>query len=227
MPSVYYQMNIKKRSQFNIIGDGSNLINLKNISNDNSNIIFHGKQIRGDMVKFYKASDFLIVSLIDKSIFSVIVPAKTKGLGEIVNNKHLTLRTSVVGPELKTDGEELFHWFMNQQSDISGFTKTIWSGVTTLELAKAIKWSIDSDISGLYHVTNNSSISKYELLKLFQKYTKKDIDIKSVNGKNIDKSFIDTRKELNYAIPSYEEMVKNMIDLMKNNKLYKQYKVSS
>ena len=155
------------------------------------------------------------------------VYAKTKGLGEIVNNKHLTLRTSVVGPELKTDGEELFHWFMNQQSDISGFTKTIWSGVTTLELAKAIKWSIDSDISGLYHVTNNSSISKYELLKLFQKYTKKDIDIKSVNGKNIDKSFIDTRKELNYAIPSYEEMVKNMIDLMKNNKLYKQYKVSS
>ena len=227
MPSVYYQMNIKKRSQFNIIGDGSNLINLKNISNDNSNIIFHGKQIRGDMVKFYKASDFLIVSLIDKSIFSVIVPAKTKGLGEIVNNKHLTLRTSVVGPELKTDGEELFHWFMNQQSDISGFTKTIWSGVTTLELAKAIKWSIDSDISGLYHVTNNSSISKYELLKLFQKYTKKNIDIKSVNGKNIDKSFIDTRKELNYAIPSYEEMVKNMIDLMKNSKLYKQYKVSS
>ena len=155
------------------------------------------------------------------------VYAKSKGLGEIVNNKHLTLRTSVVGPELKTDGEELFHWFMNQQSDISGFTKTIWSGVTTLELAKAIKWSIDSDISGLYHVTNNSSISKYELLKLFQKYTKKDIDIKSVNGKNIDKSFIDTRKELNYAIPSYEEMVKNMIDLMKNNKLYKQYKVSS
>ena len=155
------------------------------------------------------------------------VYAKTKGLGEIVNNKHLTLRTSVVGPELKTDGEELFHWFMNQQSDISGFTKAIWSGVTTLELAKAIKWSIDNDISGLYHVTNNSSISKYELLKLFQKYTKKDIDIKSVNGKNIDKSFIDTRKELNYAIPSYEEMVKNMIDLMKNSKLYKQYKVSS
>ena len=42
--------------------------------------------------------------------------AKSKGLGEIINMNHLTLRTSVIGPELKTDGEELFHWFI-----------TIWS----------------------------------------------------------------------------------------------------
>ena len=113
--------------------------------------------------------------------------AKTKGLGEVVNDKHLTLRTSVVGPELKNDGKELFHWFMSQKSDISGFTKAIWSGVTTIELAKAVKWSIDNSITGLYHVTNNSSISKYELLKLFQKHTKKNINIKPVDGNNVDK----------------------------------------
>ena len=154
------------------------------------------------------------------------VYAKSKGLGEIVNNKHLTLRTSVVGPELKTDGEELFHWFMNQQGDISGFTKAIWSGVTTIELAKAVKWSIDHHITGLYHVTNNSSISKYELLKLFQKYTKKDIDIKSVDGKNIDKSFINTRLLMNYQIPSYDEMISDMVSLIVNNRaLYSQYKI--
>ena len=68
----------QKRSQFNIIGDGSNLVNLKKISNNNPNIIFHGRQIREDMAKFYKASDFLIISLIDESIFSVTVPAKTQ-----------------------------------------------------------------------------------------------------------------------------------------------------
>jgi len=152
--------------------------------------------------------------------------AKTKGLGEIVSDKHLTLRTSVVGPELKTDGEELFHWFMNQQGDISGFTKAIWSGVTTIELSKAVKWSIDNDITGLYHVTNNTSISKYELLKLFQKYTKKDISIKPVDGKNVDKSFIDTRLLMNYKIPSYDQMIKNMADLIKeNSKSYKNYKL--
>ena len=156
------------------------------------------------------------------------VYAKTKGLGEVINDKHLTLRTSVVGPELKNDGEELFHWFMNQSNSISGFTKAIWSGVTTVELAKAVKWSIDNNITGLYHVTNNSSISKYDLLKLFQKYTKKDINIEPFDGKNVDKNFIDTRLLMNYEIPSYDQMISNMVDLIANNReLYSQYKVES
>ena len=156
------------------------------------------------------------------------VYAKSKGLGEIFSNKHLTLRTSVIGPELKTDGEELFHWFMNQQGDISGFTKVIWSGITTIELEKAVKWSIENTITGLYHVTNNSSISKYELLKLFKKYTKKDIDIKPVYGNNVDKSFIDTRLLINYKIPSYDQMIFDMVCLIANNRsLYSQYKVGA
>ena len=62
--------------QLNIIGDGSNLIHLKKLSSNNPRILFHGKQVREDMAKFYKASDFLIVSLIDDPIFSVTVPAK-------------------------------------------------------------------------------------------------------------------------------------------------------
>ena len=68
----------QKKSQLNIIGDGSNLFFLKKLSDNNPNIIFHGKQKREDMAKFYKASDFLIVSLINKPIFSATVPAKTQ-----------------------------------------------------------------------------------------------------------------------------------------------------
>ena len=68
----------QEKSQLNIIGDGSNLDSLKLLANNNSNIIFHGKKPRSDMAGYYKASDFLIVSLIDKSIFSVTVPAKTQ-----------------------------------------------------------------------------------------------------------------------------------------------------
>ena len=154
------------------------------------------------------------------------VYSQTKILGEIEDDSNLTLRTSIIGPELKDNGEGLFHWFMNQQGDITGFTRAIWSGVTTLELAKAIKRSIDSDITGLYHVTNNSSINKYELLKLFQKYVKKDIDTKPVDGKNVDKSFIDTRLLMNYKIPSYDEMISDMVSLIVNNRaLYSQYKI--
>ena len=156
------------------------------------------------------------------------VYAKTKGLGEVVSERHLTLRTSVVGPELKKDGDELFHWFMGQSGDILGYTKAIWSGVTTTELAKAVKWSIDHHITGLYHVTNNSSISKYDLLKLFQKYTKKDINIKPFSGKYIDKSFIDTRLLMNYKIPSYDQMISDMVSFIASNRLlYSQYKVGS
>ncbi|MDG2252954.1 MAG: glycosyltransferase family 4 protein [Methylophilaceae bacterium] len=68
----------KKRSQLNIIGEGSNINYLKKLAKGNSNIIFHGKKIRQDMAKFYKASDFLIVSLINKPIFSITIPAKTQ-----------------------------------------------------------------------------------------------------------------------------------------------------
>mgnify|MGYP004296403725 CR=1 FL=1 len=73
-------------------------------------------------------------------------------------------------------------------------------------------------------MTNNSSISKYDLLKLFQKYTNKDIYIESINGKNIDKSFIDTRLLINYQIPSYDQMILDMVSLIHNNlPLYPHY----
>lgn len=152
--------------------------------------------------------------------------SKTKALGEIENINHLTLRTSVVGPELKNDGEELFHWFMAQSGDISGYTKSIWSGVTTIELARAVEWSIRENITGLYHITNNSSINKYDLLKLFQKYTGKDINISAIDGNETDKSFIDTRQILDYKIPSYEEMIAEMVELIANQRTtYSQYRV--
>ena len=52
--------------------------NLKLLVSNDSNIVFHGKKLRSDMFSYYKASDFLIVSLIDEPIFSVTVPAKTQ-----------------------------------------------------------------------------------------------------------------------------------------------------
>lgn len=146
--------------------------------------------------------------------------AKTKGIGEVICNNHLTIRTSVVGPELKDNGSELFSWFMRQSNSIQGFTDVYWSGVSTIELAKAVHWAINNDLTGLYHITNNDRISKNDLLRLFRKFTNKDIEIHPLNGKNIDKSFIDTRCLINYEIPSYEKMVSDMIELALHNELY-------
>ena len=64
-------------------------------------------------------------------------------------------------------------------------------------------------------MTNNSSINKYELLNLFKKYTKKNINIKKIDGRDVDKSFIDTRLLMNYKIPSYEKMIADMVDLIR------------
>lgn len=154
--------------------------------------------------------------------------AKAKGLGEVIDETHVTLRTSVVGPELKSDGEELFHWFMSQSGTINGFTKAIWSGVTTLELAKAVHWAVENEITGLYHITNNNSINKNDLLNLMKKYMLKDVEIIAVDGKAVFKNFIDTRKKINYCIPSYETMIKDMAEFIFLNKhLYKQYQLGN
>lgn len=152
--------------------------------------------------------------------------AVTKSLGELIGKNSLTIRTSIIGPELKTNGVGLFNWFMLQNGRIKGYTEMIWSGVTTLELSKAIKWAIENEINGIYHITNNQAISKRDLLCLFRLYTEKSIDIISVKGLDLDKSFIDTRKLINYKIPSYDQMIQEMIvDISQSKSLYKHYKI--
>ena len=151
---------------------------------------------------------------------------KTKSLGESIADSHLVIRTSVVGPELTDREEELFNWFMCQDGEISGYTTAIWSGVTTLELAKRIGEFITSDIKGIYHLTNNKTISKFELLKLFKKHTKKYIKIKPSPENNLNKSFVDQRKFLVNDIRDYDEMVKEMVSFIKENKkLYSHYDI--
>ena len=148
---------------------------------------------------------------------------KTKSLGEINKKDALTIRTSVVGPQIKGRGE-LFHWFMNQSGEIFGYKKAYWSGVTTQELAKAVEWTVINNINGIYNLTNGKKISKFDLLKLFKKFTKKSILINPNNSFKTDKSFVDTRKEIDYNIPSYNIMIKDMINDIKINKdLYPHY----
>jgi len=150
---------------------------------------------------------------------------RAKGLGEVTAAPHATLRTSVVGPELK-DGEELFHWFMAQTGKIMGFTRSVWSGVTTIALAEAVEWAIRQDVEGLYHITNGKPINKYDLLMLFKKHTHKDIQIEAVAGRVTDKSFIDTRQELAYDMPDYDEMVRDMVNFINDHaELYPHYRL--
>lgn len=142
--------------------------------------------------------------------------ARTKALGEIVDDRNLTIRTSIVGPELKRDGTGLFHWFMRQHGAIRGYTRAFWSGVTTLELAKAVHAAMRQNLTGLYQLTMPKRISKYELLGLFKEIWKRDdVTIEPYDGYRCDKSLICTRKDFHYPLPaSYEAMLQEMKEWM-------------
>lgn len=146
------------------------------------------------------------------------VYAKTKSLGEISMHPHLTIRTSIIGPELKPDGIGLFHWFMKQAGVIQGYQNVYWNGVTTLELAKVIDEAIHQNLAGLYHLTAPSVISKHDLLHLFQFYfNKKDVAIVPFQGERLDRTLKNTRRDFTYQVPDYPEMLKELAEWMHVN----------
>lgn len=150
---------------------------------------------------------------------------RSKALGEVVDEKNLTIRTSIIGPELKSNGIGLFHWFMSQEKEVNGYEKVLWSGVTTLQLAKAIFQDATTPQVGLYHLVNNEFISKYELLLLFNRYCRKyPMEIRPTSAVASDKTLLRTKGEEAFFVPGYEEMIKEMAEWMKNHpELYRQY----
>ena len=142
---------------------------------------------------------------------------RSKALGELINSRDLTIRTSIIGPELKQDGEGLFHWFMSQKSEINGYTEAYWGGVTTLELAKAIDKVITDNEIGLVHLTNGAKITKFELLRLLGViWNKEGIIIKPYKEKSIDKSLLQLTSS-SFNVPSYSKMLLELREWMLNN----------
>ena len=144
----------------------------------------------------------------------------SKNLGEIINDRDVTIRTSIIGPELKEAGEGLFHWLFTQRNKklVNGYQKNIWGGVTTLELAKAIDFCIDNDITGLYQISNGSAISKFDLLNEIAQQFALDICVQPIPGLAIDKSIQPSAfKGITYKVPSYHEMIAELNVFMKKH----------
>lgn len=149
---------------------------------------------------------------------------RSKALGEIFNEKDVALRTSIIGPELKEEGEGLFHWFTSQSGEVSGFKEAYWGGVTTLELAKVIDFVIENKNSGLIQVSNGEKISKYDLLRLIKEiWELSEIKIEPTDSKRVDKS-LKRSDALPYLVPEYYQMLSELHHWMNSNKeLYQQY----
>lgn len=151
--------------------------------------------------------------------------AETKALGEVIYGNNLTIRTSIIGPELKRDGIGLFHWFMLQKGKIRGYTNAYWTGITTIELAKVIIEAIKEDITGLHHVVNNQKINKYDLVNLVKDIFKKEmVEIEPYDDYTVDKSLIKTDITFMYNVPPYKIMIQEMKVWIENHKdFYKFY----
>lgn len=152
---------------------------------------------------------------------------RTKALGEVNDSKNLTIRTSIIGPDAKEKGIGLLNWFMKQDGVVRGYTNAIWTGITTLELAKIIEKASFENITGLVNMVHKEPISKYELLILFNEKLKQNkLIIEPFDDYYSNKSLVRTNKSFNYTVPHYEVMIEELAIWIKDNRnLYTHYNI--
>jgi len=140
---------------------------------------------------------------------------RSKSFGEINNSKDITFRMSIIGPELK-NGTGLLNWVLtNKESELPGWDNAWWNGITTLQLAKCIDQYINNPaISGVYHLVNNNvQINKYDLLcKINTVYELGKHIIRTQGPKTVNKVLVDTRSEIDFAIPDYDTQLQQLRD---------------
>jgi dTDP-4-dehydrorhamnose reductase len=138
---------------------------------------------------------------------------KSKYIGELRDAAHaVTLRTSIVGRELNSS-RALVDWFLAQQGAVHGFRRSIFSGMTAIELARVMRDVVlpNPQLKGLYHVSA-APISKFDLLKLVAAEYGKKIDVMPDDQLVIDRSLDSTRfqQATGYKAPSWRDMVRVM-----------------
>ena len=138
---------------------------------------------------------------------------KSKYIGELHDlDDAVTLRTSIIGHELQSNAS-LVDWFLSQQGSVKGFTKAIFSGLPTAELARVMLEYVipNPSLKGLYHVSAEP-IDKYELLKQVAKVYGKDIQIVADDKLVIDRSLDSSRfrADAGYQLPSWPALIQFM-----------------
>jgi len=136
----------------------------------------------------------------------------SKRLGEVYAASSVTLRTSIIGHELEGN-RSLVDWFLNQNVEVKGFRKAIFSGLPTIELSRVIARYVlpNNELSGLYHVAADP-INKYELLcKIAAKYGA-TVPIVPCDDFDINRS-LDSKKfciQTGYKPPKWDELISEM-----------------
>ncbi|CAI6043305.1 dTDP-4-dehydrorhamnose reductase family protein [Cohnella sp. JJ-181] len=142
----------------------------------------------------------------------VTVYARSKALGEVVGASCLTLRTSIIGPELRSRGIGLLKWFLGSSGSVQGYVNVHWNGVTTLELAKAVVWAMDHpEFGGLVHLTAPEAVSKHDLLGMFaEAFGRTDIEVVPQAEPAIDRTLAPTESGFGYRPAGYAQMLSEL-----------------
>lgn len=138
---------------------------------------------------------------------------RTKYLGEVDYPGCLTVRTSIVGRELDS-AHGLLGWFFSQQGKkVSGYTKAIFSGLTTNALSEVIGNVIERhpDLRGTWQVAS-SPINKYDLLVQVRDRFGLEIEIEPDESVAIDRSLDPARfiARTGITIPTWPEMIEQL-----------------
>lgn len=151
--------------------------------------------------------------------------AQSKAMGEVINGHDLTIRTSIVGPELKKSATGLFHWLMTSRGAVKGYEKVFWNGVTTLELAKAIDAFIAAGTTGLCHLVSPGKISKHDLITLMRDtWGRGEPKIVGDASFASDKTLVSTRTDMPYKARDYKTQFSELRDWVFSHKeLYAPY----
>ncbi|HIH0818802.1 TPA: dTDP-4-dehydrorhamnose reductase family protein [Vibrio cholerae] len=134
---------------------------------------------------------------------------KSKSLGEVDYGQHVTLRTSIIGHELKSS-VSLIDWFLSQEGSVKGFSKAVFSGLPTAYIAKVLLDYVlpNTSLTGLYQLSVDP-IDKYSLISKVADVYKKKIEIDNSEDFVIDRSLDSTkfREETGFIPPSWDELV--------------------
>jgi dTDP-4-dehydrorhamnose reductase len=135
---------------------------------------------------------------------------RTKFLGEVAAPNALTLRTSIIGRELQHH-RSLLDWFLQQRGrSIRGFSRVLYSGVTTNHLTTVVGDIIERHrgLSGVYQVASDP-ISKHDLLHLLRQAYGLDVEIVADDAEVSDRSMIGERfrAATGYVCPPWPELV--------------------
>jgi dTDP-4-dehydrorhamnose reductase len=137
---------------------------------------------------------------------------KTKFLGEVAYPHCVTLRTSIIGHELKGK-YGLVEWFLSQEGKVQGYTHAVYSGFPTVEIARIISDYVvpNAGLHGLFQVSSEP-ITKMELLKLVAKQYARKIELVPCDDFRSDRSLDSSsfRKVTGYVPPAWPALIENM-----------------